>query len=64
MAFAMAVIQYFTVLTDYGFNLSATQRVAIVKDDEAELSKMLSAVVALKLMLCLASALGQRTAQR
>ncbi|MDP3761262.1 MAG: flippase [Ramlibacter sp.] len=58
MAFAMAVIQYFTVLTDYGFNLSATQRVAIVKDDEAELSKILSAVVALKFMLCLAGALG------
>lgn len=58
MAFAMAVIQYFTILTDYGFNLSATQRVAIVKDNQAELSKLLGAVVALKLMLCMAGALG------
>ena len=56
VAFAMALTQYFSVLTDYGFNLSATQHVAIAKDDEAELSKILNAVVALKLMLCLSGA--------
>lgn len=53
IVFAGAVVQYFLVLTDYGFNLSATRRAALLKDDPAELSRMLSAVTALKLFLCL-----------
>ncbi|MEJ2630544.1 MAG: oligosaccharide flippase family protein [Acidihalobacter sp.] len=51
IAFAQAFIQYFVVLTDYGFNLSATRAVALVRDDPAKLSSLFSAVMIVKAAL-------------
>ena len=51
IAFAQAFAQYFVVLTDFGFNLTATRQVAIVRDDISKLSKLFNAVMATKLVL-------------
>lgn len=53
LAFAQAFIQYFVVLTEYGFNLSATRTAVQLRDDPAKLSRLFSAVMAVKLvMMC------------
>ncbi|UTV79984.1 flippase [Acidithiobacillus sp. YTS05] len=51
VAFAQAFIQYFVVMTDYGFNLSATRTVALVRDDPEKLSNLFSAVMIVKTAL-------------
>lgn len=51
-----AVMNYFYILTDYGFNLSATQRVSLCRDDILELSQVFSSVVFVKICLALLSA--------
>lgn len=48
IAFAQSFITYFVVLTDYGFNLSATRTVAQVRDDKEALSRLASAVMLVK----------------
>ncbi|MGE4530474.1 MAG: flippase [Acidithiobacillus sp.] len=53
IAFAQAFIQYFVILTDYGFNLSATRAVALVRDDPEKLSRLFSAVMFVKAALML-----------
>ena len=54
IAFAQAFVQYFVLLTDYGFNLSATRSIALTKSDPQALSRIFSSVIAAK--LCLATA--------
>jgi len=51
IAFAQALITYFVILTDYGFNLSATKAVAQVRDDKEALSRLASAVMLIKMFL-------------
>lgn len=53
IAFAQAFAQYFVVLTDFGFTLSATRQVAIVREDSKKLSQLFSAVMTTKLLLML-----------
>lgn len=62
IAFAQSFIGYFVALTEYGFNLSATRSVALVRENHTELSRLFSAVMIIKaafmvagfaLMLCL-----------
>lgn len=53
LGFAQAFIQYFIILTDYGFNLSATRAVAQIKEDREALSRLVSAVILVKAMLML-----------
>ena len=53
VAYSQSVMWYFMTLTDYSFNLSATRRVAIHRDDPEELSKIFSSVMAAKLLLTL-----------
>lgn len=48
ISFAQAFIQYFVVLADYGFNLSATREVAIRRNDSERLSSLFSAVMVIK----------------
>jgi PST family polysaccharide transporter len=48
VAFAQAFGQYFVILTDYGFNLSATKRIALIKNDREELSVTYWSVLLLK----------------
>lgn len=58
VAFAQAFIQYFLVLTEYGFNLSATRTVVLVRDDRERLSRLVSAVIAVKVTLMVAGFLS------
>ncbi len=57
IAFAQAFIQYFVVLTDYGFNLSATREVAVNRDNPVKLGEIISSVLLIKLILMLLGAL-------
>jgi PST family polysaccharide transporter len=51
VAFAQAFVQYFMMLTDYGFNLSATRNISINREDLKKVSVIFSAVSMIKLML-------------
>ena len=51
LAFVTAVITYFLVLTDYGFNLSATSKVANNRNDINKVNEIFSSVLTIKLVL-------------
>lgn len=53
IAFAQAFIQYFVIVADYGFNLSATRAVVLVRDDPEKLARLFSAVMIVKASLML-----------
>jgi len=54
IVFAQAFIQYFVVLANYGFNLSATREVAVHRDDPQKLGEIVSSVVTIKVLLAFA----------
>ncbi len=51
IAFATSFNWYFMSLVDYGFNLTATRRIAIHRDDPVEISRIFSSVMAAKVFL-------------
>jgi O-antigen/teichoic acid export membrane protein len=55
--FAGAVITYFTLLINYGFDLSATRAIARCKNDEAERSRVFNEIFSAKLLLTIVSVL-------
>lgn len=55
LAFAQAFTQYFVVLTDYGFNFTATRRIAIHRDNRQEVSETFCAVMSIKFGLMVIS---------
>jgi len=55
IAFSQAFVQYFVIITDYGFNLSATREISIHRDNKEKLSEIFSAVIVIKLGLFLIS---------
>jgi PST family polysaccharide transporter len=55
VAFAQAFIGYFVILTDYGFNLSATRRISTNRGDKEKVKRIFSSVMAIKLFFCLVS---------
>ena len=48
VAFANALIVYLTALSDYGFRLSATRRVSVLREDRQRRSDVFSAVLTIK----------------
>lgn len=53
--YAISLITYFQFFTDYGFNLSATRELAIVKDDNDKVSRIFNSVMFIKIILCIIS---------
>lgn len=51
IAFSQAFISYFSLLTDYGFNLSATREVSIYRDNTEKVSDIFSSVVFIKTII-------------
>ncbi|MEW5925032.1 MAG: flippase [Candidatus Zixiibacteriota bacterium] len=55
--FAQAFNQYFIMLSDYGFNLSATRDISSKRDDPARVSQIFSSVITIKFLFVLLGAL-------
>lgn len=51
IAFAMSIVVYFTTITDWGYNFSATRDVARNRDDVESISRIYSVVTTSKLFL-------------
>jgi polysaccharide transporter, PST family len=58
IAFASSVMAQLLLLTDFGFNASATRQIAIGRDHEPKVSNIFSAVMGVKLFLLGVSALS------
>ncbi len=55
LGFSLAVVQYFNILINYGFNLSATQKIALISNDRVEVSKVFWNVIACQILLATTS---------
>lgn len=51
IAFAQSFVQYFVILADYGFNLSATRQIALYRERKEQLHQIFTSVLAVKLIL-------------
>jgi polysaccharide transporter, PST family len=56
IAFAQAFVQYFLILTDYGFSVSATKEISLCHNDVAKTSRVFSSVMIVKICLLFISA--------
>lgn len=57
LIFAQAFAQYFIVLTDYGFNLTATQNISKNRDNIVVLREIFGSVLSVKILLLIISAI-------
>ncbi len=55
IAFAQAFVQYFIILTDYGFNVSATKEISLYREDLQRVSRIHASVMTIKTGLILLS---------
>ena len=53
LAFALAFAQIFVMLTDYGFNLSATREVSVHRDNPAKVAEIFASITVLRLAFML-----------
>lgn len=51
ISLAQAVISYFIIITDYGFNLTATRKIAINRNEKSIISEVFNQVISTKLIL-------------
>ncbi|MBT8392341.1 MAG: flippase, partial [Ignavibacteria bacterium] len=49
--FAVAFIAYFNLISEYGFNLSGTKAISLVRDSKKELSRTFSVILFIKIVL-------------
>jgi len=54
MAFSIAMMQVFVVLTDYGFNLSSSREASILRDEPEKLSRLFASVTTLRIAFMVA----------
>ncbi|MDP3041357.1 MAG: flippase [Candidatus Omnitrophota bacterium] len=50
IAFAQSLVQYFLILTDYGFSLSATKTISLIGEHKRKTSAVFSSVMTVKLI--------------
>jgi len=50
IAFAQSLVQYFLILTDYGFSLSATKTISLIGEHKEKTSAVFSSVMTVKLI--------------
>ncbi|MDD5216974.1 MAG: flippase [Candidatus Omnitrophica bacterium] len=55
ISFAQAFVQYFMILTDYGFSISATKEISLCQHEHAKVCRIFSSVMTVKLVLALLS---------
>lgn len=55
IAFAQAFVQYFMILTDYGFNVSATKEISLARHEHVRVHRIFSEVMTAKLGLAMLS---------
>ncbi len=53
IAFSYAFINYFTVLTDYGFNMSATRTISLNRSNRKKVNRVYSTIMVTKLIFCI-----------
>ncbi|NCC98245.1 MAG: flippase [Bacteroidia bacterium] len=55
IGFSMSICTYLMLIVDFGFNLSATKRVALYKDNKSKLNEIFSATIYAKILLLIIS---------
>ncbi|MDD5130284.1 MAG: flippase [Candidatus Omnitrophica bacterium] len=55
IAFAQSLVQYFMILTDYGFSLSATRTISLIGEHKKKTSALFSSVMTVKFIFAAAS---------